>query len=774
MPITLDPVQSGYNLSVINDNFQRIENTWDEKLDRITSTQGNPMEQELDMNSNHIINNPAPTDETHLVRLKELEEVAYDLSPRGVIPIQEPRQTGNGSNKVFSAPNDVDVSAATMLVRVDGVVQRAFTDYDVTGINQITFTNAPANNTAVDIMWFEPNILENPDVSLRTAKATGTSEARTLGDRFADVVNVKDFGAVGDGVTDDTDAFQSAIDAGGLIYIPAAVYKINGTLTMRSNVKLYGEPGTSFLGMMTPEGSGGYPNQMIYANGVNNISFENILFDFNKRGYNYEFAAGLTSVNSVYMINTNDVSFNNCEFFDFVTNGDPADFTSKAFMNFAVAQFDTCLRLDFNNFKLNNIREEGPHFYRCKDVTMSNVSGNGSVVNTSSFAGFWYCNGVTLRDADFIHTGGSLVNCWSANVVFDNIQCNVGLAPNGRGFGIENEADLEIFDVHNISITNCALFVKQYAINGTIVPNQNRIEQFNIENNYFQVIEDAGVHNGVRLSSPNGCSVKNNRIHIVDSGLATPQGTAINISLEFTTSPPEDFTTMYDIESNVIYSSLGVAISNQQAGDCYLAHVSIKDNVWYATGLNGGTTYSGNSSFMFYRDFSAASGSVVIGYLNVSGNLAYDVEGSLIRVSQDSGTLSIDHMLVSDNVFKGADTGTSSFISTALNAGILDAKVLDNHVINGGRSFIFNTSELTYRNNVHIYETEFTAQRLSLNSVNGLVRITDNIWKNITTSQFDIQDTGTQLMVDVTGNCSLRADNSLVFSTNLVNSTLPN
>ena len=37
--------------------------------------------------------------------------------------------------------------------------------------------------------------------------------------------NVKDFGAVGDGVTDDTTAFMSAIMNGGVIYIPPGTYQ---------------------------------------------------------------------------------------------------------------------------------------------------------------------------------------------------------------------------------------------------------------------------------------------------------------------------------------------------------------------------------------------------------------------------------------------------------------------------------------------------------------------------------------------------------------------
>lgn len=56
--------------------------------------------------------------------------------------------------------------------------------------------------------------------------------------------NVRDFGAVGDGTTDDTVAIQAALDSGSAkIYIPDGDYKVTGTLTLQPNTHLQGSHG---------------------------------------------------------------------------------------------------------------------------------------------------------------------------------------------------------------------------------------------------------------------------------------------------------------------------------------------------------------------------------------------------------------------------------------------------------------------------------------------------------------------------------------------------
>lgn len=95
------------------------------------------------------------------------------------------------------------------------------------------------------------------DVMIELAKPTGSSHIgyqypadgsvpRTVEDKLGDFVSVLDFGAKGDGVTDDSIAFRDAIATGKTVYVPdtsgnnlGCVYKVSGIDV--TTIKLVGE-----------------------------------------------------------------------------------------------------------------------------------------------------------------------------------------------------------------------------------------------------------------------------------------------------------------------------------------------------------------------------------------------------------------------------------------------------------------------------------------------------------------------------------------------------
>jgi len=107
----------------------------------------------------------------------------------------------------------------------------------VGGVDQMTVSNAGVvtANSFVGAM--------SGNASSATALATGSTTARTLANRFADVVNVLDFGADPTGSTDSSIAFQNAINAlpnGGTIEFNGK-YLIDNGIIVNYNVALVGK-----------------------------------------------------------------------------------------------------------------------------------------------------------------------------------------------------------------------------------------------------------------------------------------------------------------------------------------------------------------------------------------------------------------------------------------------------------------------------------------------------------------------------------------------------
>lgn len=88
------------------------------------------------------------------------------------------------------------------------------------------------------------------NLAAASIKSSGSSTSRTFATRLADIFNVKDYGAVGNNVADDTTAIQATIDAaiaaggvtgtlhGATVFFPPGLYKTTAALTFASSCSI--------------------------------------------------------------------------------------------------------------------------------------------------------------------------------------------------------------------------------------------------------------------------------------------------------------------------------------------------------------------------------------------------------------------------------------------------------------------------------------------------------------------------------------------------------
>lgn len=88
------------------------------------------------------------------------------------------------------------------------------------------------------------------DAAQSTWTQTGTGAvARTVHTKLRERVSVKDFGALGDGTTNDKGPIElgfAAVGAGGLVNLTPGVYKVDSTVAQPDNITIVKEPGASF------------------------------------------------------------------------------------------------------------------------------------------------------------------------------------------------------------------------------------------------------------------------------------------------------------------------------------------------------------------------------------------------------------------------------------------------------------------------------------------------------------------------------------------------
>jgi len=206
--------------------------------------------------------------------------------------------TGDGTTVAFST-TEAAGSKNNIQVYIDGVYQNKDT-FSISG-STLTFTEAPPLNSAIEFIVGNAvtSLTTDPAVVLYNQGGTGAQD-RTLTSKLQETVSVKDFGAVGDGVADDTAAFNAAIAAvgsGGTVYCEGS-YKIDSTVTLSSGVSLV----ANFSAELTFDAAANFE-----LSGANDV--ENIIFNMN------------STARQVLGTTVSNVTFKNCTAKNSTNNG---------------------------------------------------------------------------------------------------------------------------------------------------------------------------------------------------------------------------------------------------------------------------------------------------------------------------------------------------------------------------------------------------------------------------------------------------------------------
>lgn len=330
-------------------------------------------------------------------------------------------------------------------------------------------------------------------------------------------ISVKDFGAKGDGVTDDSAAIQRAIDEASVnsqnLIFPSSngVYLIKDTITLKSNLFISGYGATIYMPSQPS------PKIMFKSGGeqyVRNIKIEGLGFssENNVDGVNYEIGSKTSNIQAIYIQGVDGLTIKDVRM-DNMYNGLKLNYSDKMILN-------------------NNIAIDGLDIYNSRTPIYADGTNNFNIKNSILDAGggatHWlHCVYISADTDNFVFDNVTFRNSPGGGVTIGssypersnpkNITIKNSKIENcNRGFNVYGASNIEVL---NVNISRCNL--------GFVSHDGDNISVDNLSiSNATQTVSPSGSNNkgAFELGNTINSIIKN--INIDSAGMA---GSLFNI-----------------------------------------------------------------------------------------------------------------------------------------------------------------------------------------------------------------------------------------------------
>jgi hypothetical protein len=237
----------------LNDNFtQNLYVTQETNNNALNVDGSNPMVGNLNMNGYQIDNLGEPTSDSDAATKKYIDDRYGNLSIPGFTRWSKTAVGGETTlSGVGTTGGTLGYSPNREQVYLNGAQLQRDADYTANNGTSIVLNVALLAGDVLEVICVN-NLNTGTTAQAQDVywnQSGSGAVTRTVESKLQDVVSVRDFGAVGDGISNDTSKVQAAVNAvgaNGSIYFPKGVYYVTA-LTGADNVVFYGD-GASFTG----------------------------------------------------------------------------------------------------------------------------------------------------------------------------------------------------------------------------------------------------------------------------------------------------------------------------------------------------------------------------------------------------------------------------------------------------------------------------------------------------------------------------------------------